>query len=219
MANIRLLVADDHTLIRQGIVGLLGAQPDMEVIGEAGSGEEAVRETIRTSPDIILMDIGMPGISGLDATREIKQRAPKVRVLILTMHDREDYLFQALRAGAAGYVLKGADIQDLLSAIRSVYRGEVYLYPTMTKQLLADYLRRVESGEDLVEYDSLTDREREVLRLIAQGKTLPEIAQHLYLSPYTVQTHRDHIMKKLDLHNKAELIKYAIRKGLVDTET
>ncbi len=219
MANIRLLVADDHTLIRQGIVGLLGAQPDMEVIGEAGSGEEAVRKTIRTSPDIILMDIGMPGINGLDATREIKQRAPKVRVLILTMHDREDYLFQALRAGAAGYVLKGADIQDLLSAIRSVYRGEVYLYPTMTKKLLADYLRRVESGEDLVEYDSLTDREREVLRLIAQGKTLPEIAQHLYLSPHTVQTHRDHIMKKLDLHNKAALIKYAIRKGLVDTET
>ncbi len=219
MANIRLLVADDHTLIRQGIVGLLSAQPNMEVIGEVGSGEEAVREAIRTSPDIVLMDIGMPGINGLDATREIKQRAPKVQVLILTMHDREDYLFQALRAGAAGYVLKGADIQDLLSAIRSVYQGGVYLYPTVTKKLLADYLRRVESGEDLAEYDSLTDRERGVLRLIAQGKTLPEIAQHLYLSPHTVQTHRDHIMKKLDLHNKAELIKYAIRKGLVDTET
>ncbi len=219
MAKIRLLVADDHTLIRQGIAGLLSAQPDMEVIGEVGSGEEAVREAIRTSPDIVLMDIGMPGISGLDATREIKQRASKVRVLVLTMHDREDYLFQALRAGAAGYVLKGADIQDLLSAIRSVYQGDVYLYPTVTKKLLADYLRRVESGEDRAGYDSLTDREREVLRLIAQGKTLPEIAQHLYLSPHTVQTHRDHIMKKLDLHNKAELIKYAIRKGLVDTET
>ncbi len=219
MANIRLLVADDHTLIRQGIVGLLDAQADMEVIGEAGSGEEAVREAIRISPDIVLMDIGMPGISGLDAIREIKQRAPKVQVLILTMHDREDYLFQALRAGASGYVLKGADIQDLLSAIRSVYQGDVYLYPTVTKKLLADYLRRVESGEDPAGYDSLTDRERGVLRLIAQGKTLPEIAQHLYLSPHTVQTHRDHIMKKLDLHNKAELIKYAIRKGLVDTET
>ena len=163
MAKIRLLVADDHTLIRQGIAGLLGAQPNMEVIGEVGSGEEAVREAIRTSPDIVLMDIGMPGISGLDATREIKQRAPKVRVLVLTMHDREDYFFQALRAGAAGYVLKGADIQDLLSAIRSVYQGDVYLYPTVTKKLLVDYLRRVESGEDRAGYDSLTDREREVL--------------------------------------------------------
>ncbi|MBI2170604.1 MAG: response regulator transcription factor [Chloroflexi bacterium] len=215
MSNIRLLVADDHTLFRRGIVGLLTAQADMEVVGEVGRGEEAVREAIEVSPDVVLMDIGMPGMNGLDATKEIRKQAPKVQVLMLTMHDREDYLFQALRAGAAGYVLKGADVQDLLSAIRSVNSGEVYLYPTVTKKLLADYLRRVESGEDRASYDGLTDREREVLGLIAQGKTLPEVAQALYLSLHTVQTHRDHITKKLDLHTKAELIKYAIRKGLV----
>ncbi len=218
MPKIRLLVADDHTLFRRGIVGLLSAQPDMEVVGEAGSGEEAVRETVKVSPGVVLMDIGMPGVNGLEATKAIKKQSPKVHVLILTMHDREDYLFQALRAGAAGYVLKGADVQDLLSAIRSVNGGEVYLYPTVTKKLLADYLRRVESGDNRASYDGLTDREREVLGLIAQGKTLPEIAQGLYLSVHTVQTHRDHIMKKLDLHTKAELIKYAIRKGLVDAD-
>ena len=218
MPKIRLLVADDHTLFRRGIVGLLSAQPDMEVVGEAGSGEEAVRETVKVSPGVVLMDIGMPGVSGLEATKEIRKQAPKVQVLILTMHDREDYLFQALRAGATGYVLKGADVQDLLSAIRSVNSGEVYLYPSVTKKLLADYLRRVESGDNRASYDGLTDREREVLGLIAQGKTLPEIAQGLYLSLHTVQTHRDHIMKKLDLHTKAELIKYAIRKGLVDAD-
>ena len=187
----------------------------MEVVGEAGSGQESLEETAKTSPDVVLMDIGMPGINGLDATREIRRRFPQVQVLILTMHDREDYLFQAMRAGAAGYILKGADIQDLLSAIRSVYRGEVYLYPTVTKKLLADYLRRVESGEEGASFDGLTEREREVLGLIAQGKTTPEIAKVLYLSPHTVQTHRDHIMEKLNLHRKAELIKYAIRKGLV----
>lgn len=219
MPKIRLLVADDHTLFRRGIVGLLSAQPDMEVVGEAGSGEEAVRETVKLSPSVVLMDIGMPGVNGLEATREIRKQAPKVQVLMLTMHDREDYLFQALRAGAAGYVLKGADVQDLLYAIRSVNGGEVYLYPSVTKKLLADYLRRVESGDNRASYDGLTDREREVLGLIAQGKTLPGIAQGLYLSVHTVQTHRDHIMKKLDLHTKAELIKYAIRKGLVDPDT
>ncbi len=219
MPKVRILVADDHALIRLGIVGLLNAQPDMEVVGEAGSGEGALQETMTVSPDIVLMDIGMPGLNGLEATREIRKRFPDVRVLILTVHDREDYLFQALRAGAAGYILKGADVQDLLSAIRHVYRGEVYLYPTVTKKLLADYLRRAESGEDHASYDDLSDREREVLRLIAQGKTTPEIAGLLYLSPHTVQTHRDHIMEKLNLHRKAELIRYAIRKGLVDADT
>lgn len=215
MPKIRILVADDHTLIRRGIVGLINAQPDMEVVGEAGSGKEAMQETRRASPGIVLMDIGMPDIDGLAATRDIRKQFPQVQVLILTMHDREDYLFQALRAGAAGYILKGADVQDLLSAIRSVHQGDVYLYPTVTKKLLADYLGRVESQAG---YDNLTERERDVLRLIAQGKTTTEIAQILSLSPHTVQTHRDHIMEKLNLHRKAELIKYAIRKGLVDAD-
>ncbi len=218
MVSIHIVVADDHTLIRQGIVGLLNAQVDMEVIAQVGTGQEAVQAALSLAPDVLLMDLSMPGLNGIDATREIKQQATGVRVLVLTIHDREDYLFQALRAGAAGYILKGADIQELLSAIRTVYRGNVYLYPTVTKKLLADYLGRVDSGQDRERYDGLTEREREVLRLIAQGMTSAEIARLLFLSPHTVQTHREHIMEKLDLHRKAELIKYAIRKGLVDAD-
>ena len=216
MSPIRVFVVDDHTLIRQGIVGLLESQPDIEVVGQAGNGREAVATFAAMSPDVVLMDIAMPGISGLTATREMKERRPDVRVLILTIHDREDYLFQALRAGASGYVLKGADVQDLLAAVRTAYRGEIYLYPSVTSTLVADYLRRARGGEDRAIYDGLSDREREILHLIAQGKTGPEIAAELFLSPHTVQSHRDHIMAKLDLHSKAALIKYAVAKGLIE---
>lgn len=216
MTRIRVLVVDDHKLIRQGIVGLLESQPDIEVIGQAGNGREAVAAVQELSADVVLMDIAMPGINGLTATREIKERAPDVRVLILTIHDREDYLFQALRAGASGYVLKGADVQDLLAAVRSAARGDVYLYPSVTTTLVADYLRRARGGEDRAVYDGLSDRERDILHLIAQGKTTPEIAAELFLSPHTVQSHRDHIMTKLDLHSKAALIKYAIAKGIIE---
>lgn len=216
MTPIRVFVVDDHTLIRQGIVGLLESQPDFEVVGQAGNGRAAVASFAATSPDVVLMDIAMPGISGLTATREIKEHRPDVRVLILTIHDREDYLFQALRAGASGYVLKGADVQDLLAAVRTAYRGEIYLYPSVTSTLVADYLRRARGGQDRAIYDGLSDREREILHLIAQGKTGPEIAAELFLSPHTVQSHRDHIMAKLDLHSKAALIKYAIAKGLIE---
>ena len=216
MAKIRILVVDDHTLFRQGIVGLLESQGDLEVVGQAANGNEALAAAAQLSPDVVLMDISMPGTSGLTAAVEIKSRIPNANVLILTIHDREDYLYQALRAGASGYVLKGADIHDLLDAVRSAYRGEVYLYPTATKALVADYLRRARAGEDRAGYDGLTDREREILHLIAQGKTTPEIAAELTLSPHTVQSHRDHIMTKLGLHSKAALIKYAIEKGLAE---
>lgn len=214
--KIRVLVVDDHTLFRQGLVGLLASQPDIEVVGEAGNAREALDATGSASPDVVLMDIAMPGISGLEATQEIKSRWPQVQVLILTIHDREDYLFRALRAGAAGYVLKGADIHDLLAAVHSAHLGEVYLYPTATKKLVTDYLRRAKSGEDPEAYDGLSDREREILRLIAEGKTTPEIAAALVLSPHTVQSHRDRIMAKLNLHSKAALIRYAIVKGLIE---
>ena len=216
VSRIRVLVVDDHTLFRQGIVGLLESQPDVEVVGQAGTGKDALAAAVELSPDVVLMDISMPGTSGLSATAEIKARCPGANVLILTIHDREDYLYQALRAGASGYVLKGADIHDLLDAVRGAYRGEVYLYPTATKALVTDYLRRARAGEDRAGYDGLSDREREILHLIAQGKTTPEIAAELHLSPHTVQTHRDHIMSKLDLHSKAALIKYAIAKGLIE---
>ncbi len=216
MAKIRVVVVDDHTLIRQGIVGLLNSQPDIEVVGEAGDGHEALAAAIELVPDVLLMDISMPGMSGLAATAEVKARRPDVHVLILTIHDREDYLFQALRAGASGYVLKGADVQDLLAAVRSAYRGQVYLYPSIAGALVADHLRRTRSGEDRATDGGLSDREREILQLIAQGKTTAQIATELFLSPHTVQSHRDHIMAKLDLHSKAALIKYAITKGLID---
>ena len=219
MSKIRIVVADDHTLIRRGIVGLLDAQPDMEVVGEAGTGGEALQRVAELLPEVVLMDITMPDGNGIDAARQVKNGFPGIQVLILTVHDREDYLFQALRAGAAGYILKGADVQDLLSAVRTVQRGEMYLYPSLTKKLLGDFLRRAETGEDTASFDKLSEREREVLRLIAQGKTSPEIARLLVLSPHTVQTHRDHIMEKLNLHRKAELIKYAIEKGLIETDT
>ncbi|HLC23205.1 MAG TPA: response regulator transcription factor [Dehalococcoidia bacterium] len=219
MDKIRILVADDHTLIRRGIVGLLNAQPDMQVVDEAGTGDEAVTKTRTGSFDLVLMDISMPGLGGLEATRAIKKQVPGVQVLILTMHEREDYLFQAVRAGASGYVLKGADIQDLLAAVRSVHRGEVYLFPPVAKKLLLDYLRRVESGEDLSSYDGLTEREREVLQLVAQGKTAAQIAEVIHVSPHTVQSHRDNIMAKLGMHNRAQLVKYAIQKGIIPMDS
>ena len=213
---IRVFVVDDHTLVRQGIVGLLESQPDIEVVGQAGNAQDAFASIPGASPDVVLMDVAMPGQSGLDATREIRERFGTVRVLIVTIHDREDYLFQALRAGAAGYVLKGAEVQDLLAAVRAAYRGEVYLFPSATKTLVADFLRRSQSGEDRTTMDRLTDREREILGLIAQGLTTNEIAEATFLSPHTVQSHRDHIMAKLGLHTKAALIKYAITKGLIE---
>ncbi len=214
--TVRVVVVDDHTLVRQGIVGLLASQPDIEVVGQAGNTDEAMAMIASISPDVVLMDISMPGRSGLDATREIRDRFPTVQVIVVTIHDREDYLFQALRAGAAGYILKGAEVQDLIQAVRTAQRGEVYLFPSVTKKLVADYLRRNQAGQHRTTYDGLSDREREILGLIAQGLTTNAIAAALFLSPHTVQSHRDHIMAKLDLHSKAALIKYAIARGLIE---
>ncbi len=214
--TIRVLVVDDHTLVRAGIVGLLDSQIDIEVVGQAGSAREAMEAIPTIRPDVVLMDITLPGASGLVATREIRERFPLINVVILTIHDREDYLFQALRAGAAGYVLKGAEVQELLSAVRMAHRGDVYLFPAATKRLVADYLHRDRSHEERATYDGLSGREQEVLGLIAQGMTSAEIAATLYLSPHTVQSHRDHIMAKLGLHSKAALIRYAISRGLID---
>lgn len=214
--SIRILVADDHTVIRRGIVGLLNAQPDMEVVGEAGTGREAVASAAALRPDVVLLDVAMPDLNGLGATRAIRAERPDACVLILTMHDREDYLFQALRAGASGYVLKGADTDDLLTAVRAVARGGVYLFPQVARELLADYLRRARSGEDAAGGRSvLTDREQEIVQLIAEGKTAARIAEDLQISVHTVRSHRDNIMTKLDLHDRAALIRYAVRRGLV----
>jgi two-component system response regulator NreC len=215
---IRVVVVDDHTLMRQGLVGLLDDEPDIEVIGQAGDISTG-RTTIEAmNPDIILMDLGLPDGSGLDLTAELTNVDPELRVLVVTMHERDDYLFQALRAGASGYVLKGAEVQELLTAVRTVARGETYVDQSLTGKLVADYLTRLDGGEDRSQFDGLTEREREVLTLIADGLTSSAIGERLFLSPHTVQTHRDHIMTKLDLHSRVDLTKYAIRKGLIQLD-
>ncbi|MFQ6016128.1 MAG: response regulator [Anaerolineae bacterium] len=219
MSKIRILVADDHTIVREGVRLLLEAQPDIEVVGEAADGQETVERVRELKPDIVIMDIAMPGMTGLEATRLIKKECPDVQVLALTMHDSDEYFFQILHAGAMGYVLKEAASADLVAAVRAVQRGDVFLYPSVAKKLVGDYLRRVGEGEEKGSYDGLTPRERQVLELLAKGHTNQEIAEILVISPSTVQTHRTHIMEKLDLQNRAELIKYAIRRGLIDLDS
>ncbi|MFQ6015860.1 MAG: response regulator [Anaerolineae bacterium] len=216
--RIRVLIVDDHTIVRAGVRLLLDAEADIEVVGEAADGQEAIDRAAKLQPDVVLMDIGMPGMNGLEATREIKSRWPNMQVLVLTMHRSDDYFFQVLDAGASGYVLKGAGTGDLISAVRAVDQGDVFLYPSMAKKLVADYLGRVRSGEERASYDGLTNREREVLTLVAEGLTSQEIADQLTLSVNTVQAHRRNIMGKLNLHNRSELIKYAIRHGLIQID-
>jgi len=217
MDKIRVVVVDDHTVVREGIRFVLNSQQDMEVIGEAGDGQEAMARVRELKPDVVLMDLAMPGIGGLEATRKIKALHPEVHILILTMQEGEEYFFKALDAGASGYLLKGASAADLVAGIRAVHTGGVALGPIVAKKLVTDYLSH--AGDAASSYDGLSPREREVLTLIAEGKTNQEIATALYLSVNTVQTHRAHIMEKLNMHNRTELIKYAIQKGLIDANS
>ncbi|HHH41091.1 MAG TPA: response regulator transcription factor [Chloroflexi bacterium] len=217
MGKIRVLIADDHAIVRAGIRSLLEDHADIEVVGEAGSGCEAIEQTLRLRPDVVLMDIAMRDLSGLEATRAIKAQAPQVNVLALTMHDREEYFFAMLKAGALGYVLKESGPEELLAAIRAVHRGEAFLSPRVTKMILDDYLAQ-QADRVPSRYNSLTSREKEVLRLAAEGKTTREMAEILHLSPKTVEKHRSSMMRKLGLHNLSELIRYAIRKGLIEVE-
>ncbi|MBI2940385.1 MAG: response regulator transcription factor [Chloroflexi bacterium] len=217
MKKIRILLADDHAIVRAGLRLLLESQPDLEVVGEAADGRETVQRVRELHPDVVVMDIAMPDLNGLEATRRIKQDDPQVQILALTMHENERYFFQMIHAGASGYVVKGAPPSDFLQAVRSVHQGQAYLYPSLAKKLLEEYLSS-RARDDREVSDDLTDREREVLRLIAEGKTGKEIAELLTLSVHTVERHRQNIMGKLQLHNRAELTRYAIRKGLIDLE-
>ncbi len=219
MSKIRVLIVDDHVIVREGLHALLKAQPDIEVVGEATDGEEAVNKTREVQPDIVLMDITMPGMNGLEATRHIRQHSPDVKILVLTMHEGDEYFFKMLDAGASGYFIKGGSSSELITALRVVWSGDVFLYPTMAKKLLSDYLQRVRTGQDKESYDGLTNREREILKLIAEGHTNQKIADLLVISLATVQTHRAHIMAKLGLRSPTELIKYAIRRGFITLDT
>jgi len=213
METVKVVLVDDHALFREGLRMVLEAQ-GFEVAGEAGNPAEALQVARRTRPEVVVMDITMEG-NGIEATRKLLLDLPQTRVIILTMHGGAEYFFRALDAGASGYLVKGTSSAELVTALRAVARGEVYLQPSVAGYLVGDYLQRVGSGEERESYEKLSDREREVLALIAQGHTNPEIAASLHISVHTVQTHRGHIMEKLNLHSRGELLKYAVRLGFL----
>ncbi len=214
MKKIRILLAEDHTIVRQGLVALLRSDPEMEVVGEASDGIEAVELAKKLVPDIILMDIAMRNLNGLEATRRIKKLFPHMKVLALTMYENEEWIFQILKSGASGYLIKDSAMTELISAIRAVNQGDSYLSPSISRKVINEYIRKAEVGERERLEDLLSDREREVLQLIAEGNSIPQIASLLCISKKTVEAHKTHIMEKLNIHDKVGLIKYAIRTGL-----
>ncbi len=214
MGKIRVLIVDDHAVMRDGIRALVGVHDDIEIAGEASEGREAVEKVKELAPDVVIMDIAMPDLDGLEATRRIVKEKTQVKVLILTQHDNKEYILSAIKAGAAGFVPKRALGADLISAIRAVYQGGSFLYPSATAVLIEDYRKRAEVDT----YDRLTSREREILKLIAEGHTSQEIATTLIIALKTVLGHRTKIMEKLDIHNRTELIKFAMRKGLISID-
>jgi DNA-binding NarL/FixJ family response regulator len=213
---IRVLLADDHTLVRAGIRSLLEGLENVEVVGEAGDGQEAVRLAESLRPDIVLLDVGMPGLNGLDVAARLAAQDASIRVLILSMHTSEEYVLRALRAGCAGYLLKGSAVAELAIAVRAVARGETYLSPAVSKHVMDDYVRRTGGATDPI--DALTPRQREVLQLVAEGNTSKDIADRLGLSFKTVEAHRAQIMERLGLHDVAGLVRFAVRMGLVRPE-
>ena len=213
--KIRLLLVDDHAVVRSGLRMLLGTESDVEIIGEAGTAAEAFASASDLQPDVILMDIGLPDKTGIEATREIKSRFPNVAIVALTIHEDEEYFFKMLEAGASGYVPKRAAPDELLTAIRAAAKGEVYLYPSMAKLLVRDYLVSEPADRAQTNGKELTEREQEVLTHLAEGESNEEIAKALVISPKTVARHRENIMHKLNLHSRAELVRYAIRKGII----
>ena len=215
MARMRILLADDHTLMRHGLRKIIEEQPDWEVVAETGDGREAVRLAVELKPDVAVLDIAMPLLNGIEATRQIARRAPPVRILILSMYSDESYIVQALRAGAHGYLLKDSADVDLIRAVTAVRQGKSFFSPVVAKVMLDDYVRRLADKGITDRFDSLSEREREIFQLIAEGRSNKEIADLINLSVSTVETHRAHIMEKLDVHNTAEIVLYAVRKGVI----
>ena len=218
MSKIRVLLAEDHTIVRKGLRSLLDGEAGIEVVGEAEDGRAAVEHARQLRPDVVLMDIAMPGLNGLEATRQLKRQFPEVKVLVLTMYANEEYIFQILRAGASGYVVKKAAPGELVTAIQTVHRGDFYLSPSISRTVIEEYVRQAEAMASEDSYDRLSPREREVLQLIAEGQPNREIAETLHISVKTVETHRANLMEKLDLHSTAQLTQYAIRKGVVSPD-
>jgi len=215
MAKLRILLGDDHTLLRNGLRKILQERADWEVVGEAGDGRTVVAIGLDLRPDVAILDIGMPFLNGIEATRQLVRRLPDLHVLILSMHADEAYIIQALKAGARGYLLKDAADSELVRAVIAVSNGKSYFSPAVARVMLDDYVRKLSASGIADRYDALSEREREVFQLIAEGHSSKEIAHQLSLSPATVETHRTHILQKLDVHNTAELVLYAVRKGVI----
>ena len=215
MSKIRVILADDHGIVRAGIRLLLEQQPDIEVVAEAEDGREAVRLAEALNPNVVVMDVAMPYLNGIDAAAQIAKSKPDIRVIILSMYDDEEYIARALTAGVTGYLLKRSAHVDMLMAVRSVAAGRAFFSPAIAKKLADEYTRELRSKGLTDSYELLTQREKEILQLLAQGKSNKEVATILDVSPYTVETHRTHIMQKLDLHNTAEIVLYAVRKKVV----
>jgi two-component system response regulator NreC len=211
----KVLLTDDHTLIREGIKALINRQPEFEVIGEAKEGKEAIRFAEKLSPSIVLMDLSMPRMGGIDAIREIKKRSPQIKILALTVHDSEEYVLAALKAGADGYILKDSNNEELIQALHNLLAGKKVLSPGISEKVIEGYLAGKKTSTILSPWDTLTQREREILKLIGEGNKNNEIADYLCISPHTVEKHRSNIMEKLNLHSVSALTAYAIEKGLV----
>jgi two-component system response regulator NreC len=208
-------LADDHTLFRQGVRTLLASETDMEVVGEAPDGSAAAERAAELKPDVVLLDIGMPGLSSFETTRQIKRNRPETKVVFLTMYDDEDYLVEGMEVGASGYVLKDSPAPQLVAAVRDVYRGGSYLSPRMLSQLVDDFRTRVKTTDRMPRFATLTPREKEVLKMLAEGNSVKEVATQLNLSVKTVEAHKFNLMRKLDIHNKAHLVQYAIQKKVI----
>ncbi len=215
MTPVRIVLADDHTVMRNGLKLLLERQPHLQVVGEAADGRQAVALSESANPDVVIMDIGMPNLNGIEAARQIVNRSPRTAIAILSMHSDESYVIRALKAGARAYLLKDSAEADLLAAVRALTEGKSFFSPAISKILVEDYMRQLESRGAEDTYELLTNREREILQLLAEGRTNKEVANMLNLSLYTVETHRTHILQKLNLHSVPELILYAVRKGII----
>jgi DNA-binding NarL/FixJ family response regulator len=215
MGKLRIVIGDDHTLVRQGLRKILEEQPGWQVVAETGDGRQAVKETLALQPDVAILDIGMPLLTGIEATRQIVRRLPNIGVLILSMHADEAYITQALQAGARGYLLKDSADTDLIRGVGAVAAGKSFFSPAVASVMLDDYVRHLADKGIVDRYDSLSEREREIFQLVAEGHSNKEIADLLSVSPTTVETHRSHILQKLDVHNTAELVLYAVRRGVI----